>query len=471
MADGTISINNYDLNRLRQKSAEAIERKKQSDKELEMARKRLEEAVQEMRQHSGIDSEELRQAALDEERRIYKDLDDIDASLRRELYHQNSEFRSELDDIRRTVSKTDAEISRVNERITQVSNRFNQRIKQLTERIREQKESAIVYQNELQKVTDSIRLLHPELLAPGEADLIEEALTYINTDIEQEDYQAALGLAQSHLPTAVALLSTLERKNDEYNVLRTNILNEIVNVRERMSLLLNNDANAHDSQIQIGAEQFAFRYNGDLNHWSSGLFFQLYDDFAAFEDNVLNDYLVNMDLENMRMASVNIQDYLNRLETCVSFAESEFEISCIVQGTASIINEALTSDETWDIVNSGFDNNDDRLSYSLVYTDGQANDSVITILPELIKQRDTNAYLASYSIGTMNGRESDDEGLCTILHDAITRRLETFGVNGESRNISENANNDINEFFIIQSKNGNKIKDERVRLVKRQIKL
>lgn len=473
MATETVRVRNEELNEMRRKSEAARRKRDQAAKDLDLARQRLDSSVREMQERSKPDSKELRRAVKEEERRVLRELDGISTDLRRELTEQNSILRKELDDIRRSISNTEHEIDRVNDRISQVSEQFNERIRNFTERLRGEKERSLAYRNELQELLNDIKQLHPELLTPGQADIIEEALNFINVDIKNEDFQAAIGLAQDNLPTAVVLLGTLERLNDEFNTLSVTIAEAIVRVRERISALVDYTANSHDCHLQIGNDNFDFYYDGDIEHWSSGLFYRLCDSFDALENRINDEYISNMEMDNLRVADVDVPDYIRRFERCVLFAEEEFNISCRVQGTATRINNSLTSDDSWMVDNSGFVNEDDRLSYIINYYDGQGDQSVIVVLPVLGKSPRNNNCEAQFSVGTLNAGNTRNPALCEILRKAICGRLAHSGMDVERLNRdSRNATSgDIEAFSHAICNTGDEIKDERVRTVRTQIKL
>lgn len=468
MAYGTVQIRNGELNEMRRKSEAARAKREQADRDLVAARRRLQSATEEMARYSKLDSRQLRRAVKEEERRVLRELDNIEKDLQREIALRNSELRNEMVEIRRSVARTNEEINRVNGRIHEVSQRFEEEIRSIADQMRKQSDRASLYASQLQEVLDRIFKLHPDLLTPGEAEMIQEAMDYVKTDIRIEDYQAAIGLVQDNLPAAIELQTRLERLNDEFNELSVSIDESIVNVREQIVNLTDYDANIREVQIAVGKDEFDFRYDGNINHWSSGLFCQLCDAFDELEDRVRQEYIKNMDLDNMRIASRDIPQYLLRIGRCVSFADEEFNVSCRVQGTAILINNALTEDDTWQLTDSGFENNDDRQAYYLSYGDGQGNRSVIVVLPNVMRSANKQNCEAQFSIGTCDGVLMKNPAMCLILREAILSRLRQHGISVNSDNHNRQSHN-TEEFRNQVYSVGDEIKTNRIQCARNQI--
>lgn len=452
-----------------------LERKErdQSVRNLEHARQSFQNVSKEIERHSKPDVNELRRAVKEEEHNVGRQLDNLSDSLRKEIQYQNENLRKELDNIRRNVDSTNHEIDHVNARIAEVSEQFEAGIQSIAERISKQEDRAQVYAVQLQELLDAIGELHPEQLAPERIAQIRETNGFVQADIKNGDYQAAIGLAQDNIAVAVILQAELERWNDEYDDLRESIERTIVNVEERIGSLMDFGANARVMHITVGSDTFEFRYDGDIDHWTNGLFYQLCDAFYELEDRVCNEYIENMDLENMRIADRDFPEYNSRLDRCAAFAEEEFAISCRVQGTAIRINRALTEDGTWQLTGSGFEQGDNRQSYYVAYSDGQGNRSTIVILPNKEDGNKTENCEAQFSVGTCDGEYVGDTALCAILREAVLARLRQNGIDTGSRNSGRNYRQSMDAGSFMESiyREGNGIKAERIRKVQNQINL
>ncbi len=470
MANQTVQVRNVELNEMRRKSEAARTKREQADRDLELARQRLQSATDEIAGYSKLDSRQLRNAVKEEERRVLRELDNAGEILEREIRHQNSELRNEIVDIRRSVARTNEEIDRVNGRIHEVAQQFESEISLIADRMRKQGDRARLYANQLRDVLDRIAELHPELLTPGEAEMVREAMDFVITDIKNEDYQAAIGLAQEKLPRAIELQARLERLNDEFNELSVSIAEAIVNVREQIVKLTDYEANVRDVHVAVGKDEFDFRYDGNIDHWSSGLFFQLCEAFDGLEERVRQEYIENMDLENMRIANRDVPQYISKIDRCISFANEEFDISCRVQGTAIRINDALTEDDTWQLSDSGFENDDDRQAYFSSYGDGQGNRSVIVVLPNVMRTGGKQNCEAQFSVGTCDGALMQNPAMCRVLRDAIIARLRHHDIrigNEADYRQSESTEDFVRQINIF----GEEIKADRLRNVRNQIHL
>lgn len=470
MANQTIQVRNEELNEMRRKSEAARTKREQADRDLALARQRFQSATEEIAGYSKYGSGQIRSAVKEEERRVLRELDNTGGILEREIRQRNSELRSEIVEIRRSVARTNEEIDRVNERIHEVAQQYESEIRSIADRMRKQRDRARLYANQLQDILDRISELHPDLLTPGEFETLQETMDFAITDIHNEDYQAAIGLAQDNLPTAVELQARLERLNDEFNELSISIAESIVKVREQIVSLTNYDANVKDVHIVIGRDEFDFRYDGDIDHWTSGLFYQLCDSFDGLEERVRQEYIENMDLENMRIANRDIPQYLLRIDRCVSFANEEFDISCRVQGTAVRINDALTEDDTWQLTDSGFENDDDRQAYYAAYVDGQGNRSAIVVLPNVMRSGGKANGEAQFSIGTCDGDLMRNPAMCRVLKDAIIARLRYCNI--DIRNETDHRQSDSTETFVCQiNTQSEEIKADRLRAIRNQLHL
>ena len=428
MADGYRYVDNQVYNDVRKRSNEAKIRMNMSDAALENAQIRLHNVLKEIEGRSDLEAAELSKRIRDEGERILQEVGVIKEQIQSEIDVQNGLLRKEMDSLRKELSETNSNIDVLHHRIHQMTAQFNARLQKLFDQIGQQEYRAGIYVQQLADILFEIDGLHPDKLTPGRAEVLRDALTFARTDMDNGDYQAAIGLAQENIVEALSLQAELEALNGEYDRLCVQLQEAFLAVQTLLVSLSDFDANSEFRRIVIGYNSLEYSYNGDIDHWSNGLFFRLCDAYYEEYDRINRVYIPEMDLENMRAALLSIPGYTDRIEECRKYADGVFRTSCRVLGSADRINRILTKENNLELLTAGFDGEDDRRAYSLVYGDGNGNRIIVVVIPDQALSNPGSGGEARFTVDACDGDSITDPGRCRVVRDAAIARIGAGGV-------------------------------------------
>lgn len=486
-SNGGRYVSQYEYDNAMRQKREAEARRARADAELEQAQVRLENAQNDLARRTGFDKRQLQEALQDEEEKLLKGLDSTTLELRRAIGQQNVALRKQLDEVRGEVSEMHREIKSAQEdvdqakravdaldkRVTEVAKQFDQNLRKIADRLAGERDRAQYYSNAFSLLVEHIDALHPDKLTPGKAELLHDTQSFLAVNIKNGDYQAAIGLAQSNIPDAVTLQSELERLNDEFDRLAVAVRRQLLDIRQIIQRLSDPGANSRDIEIGRGDSVYEFTFNGDVGYWTSGVFSKLTSKFDDEQRLIEDTYISEMDLENLRLAIKALPAYHARFDRCLAFALEEFEMSGRIQVTAMKVLEALTHDGSWTLTGSGFENEDVRLSYSELFTDGKGNRAAVVISPEKPSNRRGHEADAPIALEACDGETCISETMCGILRSAIEARLRSGGLevstDAKGRAAPQHASSE--RFVDAAYRVGSKAKDERIGAVQNQLRI
>lgn len=470
----TMQVDRSRYDALRGKSEEAKRKRRRSEEELEMARRRMQESLADMERMSRLDTRQFREALQEEDRRMRLSLEEVETEIRREIYKENENLQREINSLRKAVDGTNVEIDRVNRRIGEIAEEFDRRLGEILARMDGERSRAGVYVYQLEELVSQIDPLYPEKLTPGEAEPLRDALEFAYSDMDNGDFQAAIGVAQEHIVRAAELLARLKGLNDEFNRLGLRISEAVVQIRGLICGLSDNAANEQDVSITVGDDMFEFCYDGDVEHWSEGLYMELCRKFDSLERRVKEEYIPDMDLAHMREALGEINVFGGGFERCGCFAREEFLASCHVQGTAARIHEAVTKNSTWELADSGFENGDDRRSYLLSYTDRKGNCVTVVIFSEDGNIAAGSSRDAGFSVDASDGSGTEHTGMSRVIRDDVVSRIQKSGIDMGGVSFSkpgDRTGRKAEVFLDEEYKRGTGIKNRRINTARMQMNL
>ena len=342
MADsGGRYVTQYEYDNAMRRKREADERRAKADSDLQQARIRLEQAQNDLARRNGFDKRQLQKVLQEEENKLLRGMDETSLELRRAIGQQNVALRKQLDEVRHDVAVTNGKIESVKEdisqakcaideveqRVSEVGKRFGQELREIAERLAKERDRAQYYANTFSLLLEHIDKLHPEKLTPGKAEILHDADRFVTVNLKNGDYQAAIGLAQSKIADAISLQSELERLNDEYNQLVLDVREQLVGVQGHIRQLSDTKGNVKEIEIGKGDSIYDFTFDGDIAFWTSGLFPQLCSQFSEEQDTIENEFILEMDLDNLKAALRKLPSYHHKLNRCLEFAREEFEMS------------------------------------------------------------------------------------------------------------------------------------------------
>lgn len=467
-------IYNPTYNEAKRRDEQLAQERRRADQKVVDAKQRLYSVENEISNQTNLDRKELDWKLARERERLLEGLDALDESVRLELGRQNIRFREQLDAVRMDMGRVNVRVSQVGQRIDELADQFNSNINSILSRVENQKDRARAYSNQLRLLLEHIAELHPDKLTPGEYELLSEGLAYAESDANNGDYEAAIGVAQTHIPVAAELRTRLEVLNDEFSQLIVQIHDRCNEVYSRIQELRIPEKN---QQMLSFKDPEKAEFDGRIPFWSNGVFEEIVDRFERICDDIENNYEISMDIESLRRALGDVLVINRNLDECISFAHSEYLEFVGVQSLVRRIHETLTFDDAWHIIDSGFADDDERRSYSLSYENGAGLTATLVIMPTRdVVRRNRNGSVeygeTQFRIDVFQVGDDQDVQLCNLTRSGILAQLVDGGVDvGNNANLQGATTNNSDEFISTIVMAGDKIKDGRIAAAKDRVGL
>lgn len=287
---------------------------------------------------------------------------------------QNIEFHNNLAQVYRNLDNIHGRINDVYDQIDNLSNSFRETIASLNDREEARLERAETARIQLGFLLGNINMLHPDKLTPGEAEIVSQILADVNTDIQNEDAEAAISLVQGKMPEAVNLYARLEIMNREYDELLVWLNDRIKLLNGRFEELIVPEKN----RCAIEDKRLKIEFDGDVNFWSSNVLSELMGQYNELVGQILDTYFIEYDLENLRNACIRIERIEQDIQLCVNLSYQEFIEYAYLCDVARLINNNMNG-YGWDKERNGFSDDDKRKPYYLIYDDHAGNTATIVI--------------------------------------------------------------------------------------------
>lgn len=467
-------IYNPTYNEAKRRDEQLAQERRRADQKVVDVKQRLYSVENEISNQTNLDRKELDWKLARERERLIEGLDALDESVRLELGRQNIRFREQLDAVRMDMGRVNVRVSQVGQRIDELADQFNSNINSILSRVENQKDRARAYSNQLRLLLEHIAELHPDKLTPGEYELLSEGLAYAESDANNGDYEAAIGVAQTHIPAAAELRTRLEVLNDEFSQLVVQIHDRCNEVYSRIQELRIPEKN---QQMLSFKDPEKTKFDGRIPFWSNGVFEEIVNRFERICDDVENNYEISMDIESLRRALGDILVINRNLDECISFAHSEYLEYVSICELAQRIHNVLTMDNSWTLVDSGFVENDERRSFTIRYSNGVGLEASIVIIPvrDVLHRCKDGSFEYSetqFRIDVFQVGDDQDVQLCNLTRSGILAQLVDGGVDvGNNANLQGTTTSNSDEFISTIVMAGDKIKDGRIAAAKDRVGL
>ena len=375
---------------------------------------------------------------------------------------QMAEFRSAIADAANHAEEIDRKIDTLS---AEVAERF----RVLTAAAEQEKQRAQLYAHQYTLILQQIHALHPEKLTPGEVEQnYDPVVDFLEMDLANGDYQAAIGVAQTKMPEALAFQLRLEVLNAEYTDLCERADCAVQTLSPIIRHLLSPQENAR--RIVIGDGEY--EYNGDLMYWTNELLRLVVDNF----ENTCRKYETaefEMDLDQLRRCLDHFNQIDNQLTRCEILAEEQFRLFGGIGNLASAICASLTRDEAWSLTEEDFMGQDMRRSYQMSYTDGDGNTVSFVLLPNRELSPSGEPGEIQFLVDVTNGNGTQDIYRCQHICSAVLSRLmqDKIEIGADNRNGVYQSAPDKATFLSRASAQGDQIKEERLEAVRTQLQL
>lgn len=464
---GHMWVENNLYNRTMEAAREAARQKQEADRKVRAERERLRRLEKERQAAAARNEAQLQQQFREEADRLIAGIDGVSYEMHAALRQYIAQNHREMDSLREAVRSVEQQAQQLDGRIDTLEDSVAQRFRQLAEALEQEQARARLYVNQFQELLRQINALHPDKLKP---ELVEQEYTpvsgFLEADMATGDYQAAIALAQTKLPGAVALQSLLEELNIRFRLLREEMQQLRALLQDRITQLRDAEANTREIPTDGGA----YTYDGQIAFWSNELFLTVLENYEA----VMRRYEAAeeaMDLETMARTAEQLQQVDSQLTECREAALEEFRLCVMVQELVDAIHGAMTEDGAWELGASGFAQEDPRRPYRMVFGDGDGHTAAFVVLPnrEVSDRGELGEVQFLLGISEADGNMHRRQ----IIRSSIIARLQGRGIRVGAHNIDPNygLGQDREAFLQEATRQGDDIKENRMELLRQQLQL
>lgn len=468
MADDMTWVRNEEYNRIKAEERVAARRKREADREVRAAKDRFRRAEKEAEQLASRDEQLMRERIQAETDRLLIGIDEVSDEMRENLRRHVEETQRQIDGMRSSIRDVQNQADQLDSKIDSMSREISTNFQTIVEEQARKEERAQLYFNRFMDLLGQVNTLNPDKLAPVEVSEHEMSAAFIREDLAAGTPEAALGMAQSHIPALITLRTRLEHLNEQFRDLQAEGNQVIAELQENIRQLRDYERN----QRTVEAGQSSYEYDGNIVFWTNDLFtvaVQNYENIRSGFEFAEDE----MDLESMQTAIRQLNQVAIQLTECEEFAIHEFQLFGMVQSIATAIYESLTADETWALSQSGFTEDDARRSFQMVYTDGAGNTASVVVIPnrEVLARRELGEI--QFFVDVCDGMKTENRERCEIIRNGLLSRLESDGIEIGSHNKEPRhaISTDQASFMREATRQGDRIKEDRLAIVREQLQL
>lgn len=336
-----------------------------------------------------------------------------------------SQLDERADQIQGDLNESNRNAAAIDQKVTDLSQDISRRFNELAERTEREKDRARVYINQLQVVLDRIETLHPDQLAPEEAMKIRQTLDSARQDLENGDYQASIGLVQVRLPDAFQLEITLLALNDEFHQLLETFRQQAETVGREIEDMDDQDKNRgqimeESDKTKQGSQIY---FDGRIDFWSEGWLLAENTNLSNACQDVDSIYLDSMDIEGLRGSIETVAEIQRKLPACSALAREQYRQHHALVSTKERIEAALVG-TPWSVVDYGYESDDERNAFGIIFEDGDGHTASVVIVPNRWKVG--NRFQAQFNVNMSEGAEVESEILCETLRAAFMAILNGY---------------------------------------------
>lgn len=472
MAGDRIWVLNSEYARVSKADREARLRKAEADakrKEANEERRRVKNEMNRMRRQEGVSTQQALDQIESTGNLLFAENEALRAEMEQELLRHVQQTQQQMALFRDSIAGVELQAEEIDRKIDALSTEVAERFRELAEAAAQEKQRAQLYANQYALILQQIHALHPEKLTPGEVEQnYDPVLSFLEMDLVNGDYQAAIGVVQTKMPEALAFQMRLEVLNAEFEELCDRAGYALQTLTQRIQHLLSPQENAR--RVVIGDAQY--EYNGDLMYWTNSLLQIAIDNF----ENTCQHYESaehEMDLDQMRRCLDHFNQIDQHLSQCEMLAEEQFQLFGGIGNLASAICTSLTQDEAWTLTEEDFTDQDLRRSFQMSYVDGDGNTASFVLFPSREVSEWGDAGEIQFLVDVTNSYGVQDDQRCRHIRRAVLGRLlqDKIEIGAINRSGGHHAAPDKRTFFARASAQGDQMKEERLEEVRMQLQL
>lgn len=337
-----------------------------------------------------------------------------------------SRLGEQLDGLGAQIGQLNRNLQGIGDRVSQVATSFDQAFQAHLDALDSVGDKAQAILQALDDLLSRIRSLKPEVFEPEKYRALTSVRELTASSMSAGDYTAALMASQHSMIEASSLLARLVVENEQFD-------NALLAAKQGAAAMQGR-IRSYQSTGSLVDEVSGETHDYDINFWSHNEFQRLVEEFDR----------LNAELAKPNLNFAQLQDITRRLATldskidaCDRKAREARCAAIVVQGLVSRIFERLGS-TTWELVEWGYDDEDERNAYTLVYDNGAGDRVAMVVAP---KNPEAPAFMMEAF--------SEDERRREAIKDGINAALEESGVEIIDRQVQDDChlNTDTETFL------------------------
>lgn len=387
---------------------------------------------------------------------IQSELTAVKANYEKQLRQQSSETKRMIAEVRKLAENNKAELADVKKKISSLEGKVNNEFKRIRETQLKKKEWALCCYERLLGLVDKMsllspekyELLYPEILQP-KYYTFKETLCSILESVNNGNYEAAIGLAETRTPEAVSILAQLEYFNKVFNNTKKQVDIEIKHILDKKTSIEKERLTV--VQLENG-DEYKDKYG--VPYWTR----EIYSQIISFLETNLEQYQMfseALDTEGLLSVQKGIERLSEQLDVCEIISDNERLLSYESYDLAASIYEILNSNDpgVWEI-ESIYSNEEDlrEPTYLLLKTsNGSITYRVTAVCYPERNVNPLNKGCTRCEIEVFDQQyEKEDISRCDTFYRKVITILKDNGVTAPLDNASKSVSSSSNESFVKQ---------------------
>lgn len=413
---------------LKRQEQQSTFRRAQADDAVRAAREKLNSLSKRDSVLSSSDVQKIQKQFENANKDVQNELQSLREEIGIKLGRQAAETKRTLDDIRGLAQKNRSEIETVAKRVNSLEKKVDENIREIATKIENRRKQSIYYYDRLSGLVDQINNLfpekyedlYPEQLNPG-LFALQTGLVDVIGNIENGNYEAAIGIAQTRIPDALSMLGKLEFFHNQFLAVKEEADDALHEINNLCRDLLDPPAQ------RIVFKNDEFEDSRGVGYWAK----ELFDEIKSSIDDCsiqIEQFVVDHDADGILLALRKLEDLKEDLEKCKTISDNEAHLHYECTYLAYEMSDALESNGLWRRVDGPWptDESDLRGPVSVTLT-GNGFNIVITCFPVRGVDSEEKGSVGIAIEVFDDGFEKDDVSRCVPIYKGIIALLRESG--------------------------------------------
>ena len=279
-----------------------------------------------------------------------------------EARRQSADFQGKVDSLRDDIHRTGEKTAQVKRQLGDLAKAYAEIVNGLIGQEQNAAKKAQIMLDSLEEQMEQIKKLQPEVFEPARYYELDQIIRAAAKNIEAGNYQSALITSQVSVAKASELLTELLVDNDTFDT----ALASALETAEETNLHFEELAREMEGKISFTVVGETFEQDYDIDHWSDGRYSELKAEFQSVFEQLQNAAKGKITVEQLMKLKQQAANLKAKLQRCDEAARNELVGSIWAQETAARVWEA-NQGKGWTLVSNGFEDDDDRKSYTMVF--------------------------------------------------------------------------------------------------------